>query len=95
MTRKHAELVRVRLEQTPENWTVATCEQIPGLFISNPDLNQVLEDIPPTIQALYKAQWGVDVVVIVIEDKESSGRAGQERPYVAIPTEVLAAARSR
>ena len=44
--------LEIIIEQKPGEWAIATCKQIPGLFISHPDLEKVIEDIPVTIKIL-------------------------------------------
>ncbi len=81
----HARVIEIRLEQTPEDWVVATSNDLPGLFISHPDRETVLSDIPETIKALYRAQYGLDVRVFLEARKDA-----ELPPYIAVPVDLIA-----
>lgn len=81
-----AKIIEVRLEQTPEDWIVATSDDLPGLFISHPDRETVISDVPETIKALFKAQYGLDVKVFLIESPTDN----EISPFVAVPEELIA-----
>ena len=50
--------VNVRTEQDRSGWWIATCKDLPGLFIAHPDRAEVEADITPSIEALRVADSG-------------------------------------
>ena len=81
------EIIRVSVQRSRDGWHEATSSDLPGLYVANPDISAVLEDVPLTIKALYKAQFGVDVEVIEGAYRE----AHHEYPWLTVPTETAAA----
>jgi len=79
--------IEIRLEKTPEDWFIATCDDLPGLFVSHPDIKTVIDDIPDTIKALYLAQYSVEVDVAIIDQPEA-----MDMPFM-IPVELLSASK--
>ena len=77
--------IEIRLEKTPEDWIIATCDDLPGLFVTHPDYQAVIDDIPDTIKVLYKAQHNINVEVSIIGEPVATNM-----PFV-IPVELLSA----
>lgn len=75
-----AEIIDVRLRHKPGQWFIATSEKLPGLFISHPDRDAVISDIPVTIKALFKEQYGIDVKVVEVNNPN----VDDEIPWIAL-----------
>ena len=86
-TKAPIEIVRVAVRRNRSGWHEATSSDLPGLYVANPDVSAVFEDVPLTIKALYKAQFGADVAVIEGIYRE----AHHEYPWLTVPTEIAAA----
>ena len=84
------EIIRIVLRRSRSGWYEATTSDLPGLYVANPDVSAVFEDVPLTIKALYKAQFGVEVEVIEGAYREAH-EADQEYPWVTMPIETAAA----
>lgn len=54
--------IRVFLSKRQE-WYIATSPDMRGLFVTDPSLGEVYQEIPEVIRLLFKVQHGVDVVV--------------------------------
>lgn len=55
-------VILVNIEPLRE-WYVATSKEMNNFFMALPNLGDLIKDIPNVIQALYKAQHGVNVTV--------------------------------
>ena len=80
------EIIRVTVQRGRNGWHEATSSDLPGLYVANPDFSAVMEDVPVTIKALYKAQFGVEVEVIEGAYRE----AHHEYPWLAVPPNIAA-----
>ena len=85
-----AEIIQVNIRRNRDGWFVATSDDLPRLFIVDPDIAEVMVDVPVTIKALYKAQYDQDVQVL--EDVYPSSReaAPAAFPWVTIPSHLVA-----
>ena len=84
------EIIRITLRRSRSGWYEATSSDLPGLYVANPDVSAVFKDVPVTIKALYKAQFGVDVDVVEGAYREAH-EAHQEYPWVTMPAETAVA----
>ena len=78
------EVVRVTVRRDRNGWHEARSSDLPGLYVANPDVSAVFEDVPITIKALYKAQFGVEVEVI--EGAYREARDAHDYPWLTVPT---------
>lgn len=65
------------------DWFMATSADLQGLFVANPSLGVVHDEVPDAIKLLFKVKLGIDVTV-----KESSlpeKRSIEELVYTAVP----------
>ena len=46
-----------------DGWFVYTCDQLPGLYVAHPDDRIAYDDLPRSISALVKLNYGVDCTV--------------------------------
>ena len=83
------EIIRVSVHRSRGGWYEATSFDLPGLYVANPDISAVFEDIPLTIKALYKAQYDVDVVVM--EGAYRQAHDTHELPWLTVPPDITAA----
>ena len=84
-----AKIVRVAIDEM-DGWTVATSDDLPGLFIAHPDQEAVKSDIPDAIRILFKEQHGL--VVRVVEGEYPRGVEERRRPWVTLPSDFEPAA---
>lgn len=57
------EKIHVAITKNIDNWYVATCDDLPGMFVANTELNKVLHDIPKVIGGFYKMVYRRNVEV--------------------------------
>ena len=73
-----------------DDWFVATCGQLPGLYLVHQDKDAVLEDVPEAVKVLIKAQHGLDAQVLPVSQSfdVAEGRKASTRrlwfPWTAI-----------
>lgn len=65
------------------DWYVATSADLLGLFVANPDIRKVMEDVPVTIKALLKAQHGIEVEVSEASYMDKTEMS--DMPWIATP----------
>lgn len=73
-------IVRVEYAKRGE-WYIATSEDLRGLFVANPSLSVVYEEIPHAIKMLFKIKY--DMNVEVKEAALAEKRSIEELVYTA------------
>jgi hypothetical protein len=46
-----------------DGWFVYTCDELPGLFVASQDDRAAYEDVPRSIETLFRLDHGIDCVV--------------------------------
>lgn len=82
------EIVLVAVSRKDYGWFVAESENLPGLFVSHPTLDQVMKDIPEVIKALYKHNRGLDIVAVQSRYSRQQVGEGDPQPWVTLPAHV-------
>lgn len=59
----------------------ASSNDMPGLYVSGYTADEVLEDVPEAIRALFEA----DGIKVHVAEAESSGNLEMPAPWVAVP----------
>ena len=88
-----AEIIKVSITRDEiSGWFVATSPDLPGLFIANQNIDELMATIADNIKAIYLQQWDVDVAVMeAITPSLDNDRFG-DRAWVTIPSHVASAA---
>jgi len=86
MTSMKAKIVRVRIEEGKTGLFYATCPDLRGLLVAEPNLDELDKAIPKSIVDLFAAS-DLHVVVTKAEDGEDD-----LTPWVAVPAVVAKAA---
>lgn len=73
-------IVRVSYSKRGD-WYIATSDDLRGLFVTNPSLSEVYQEIPEAIKLLFKAKY--DMNVEVKETSLPEKRSIQELVYTA------------
>ena len=66
--------IRVNIEDHSSGFHIATSPDMPGLFVVDKDLEKVEADIPLVLEAIYRLQHKIDVVVVKAPFGESKDR---------------------
>ena len=80
---ENANIIAVSICPHGGGWWIATSDHLPGLFVAHPNKERVRADVPNTIKALFKAQYGIDVHVI--QGTHPSRPAIGAHMWVALP----------
>lgn len=90
MSEKLNHLVTVRFRRTAKGHFAATSDDLPGLFLTYPTREQIVDDLPDAIRLLFKANYGEDVEVFALDSAADPPELKDSRlPLAAIPTESL------
>jgi hypothetical protein len=85
-----AHLITIRIGRGEDGNFVAKSDDLPGFLLVYPEHGQIVADIPETVKMLYKAQYGEDVEVALLDARTDPPELKEERiPVAAIPTHLL------
>ncbi len=83
-------LITVRFRKTAGGSVTATSEDLPGLFLTHLDRQQIIDDLPEAIQLLFKMNHNEDVVVYLLDSAADPPELKDDKlPLAAIRKEFL------
>lgn len=85
-------IVRVKEDLRKDGNWVLTSKDLPGLLLCGNDVNELREDTPTAIKALYKLNYDMDVVVHMAghpinREKAASGCVAPTHQWAAVPAQ--------
>lgn len=85
--RKFKEKVTVHFRKRDDGGLQATCEAVPGFYLSGANPRDVLDDVVPAIEALMRTNVGIEVDVFPLKSAIYEIRERDHVASEAIPEE--------
>ncbi len=92
MTGSQAHLIAVAIRRDESGWFIATSADCPGLVVSHPDRQRVVDLVPEAIELLYEARRHRRVRVVRLSRPGHPPSAPEDPvPFAALPEDTTVA----